>query len=74
MPMEFSRSRGASSFAVMPLMQRSLVQRVAGVHQQVDRLEEGLRNDGLHDVELELSGLGRHGDGLVIANDFEAPG
>ena len=46
-----------------------------GVH-RIDEpglaFEDALGDDGLHDVELELAGLGGEGDGGVVADDLEA--
>ena len=50
----------------------ALTQRVARIHEQVDRLDQRLGDDGLHDVELELASLGRHGHGLIVADHLEA--
>ena len=42
------------------------------IPQPSDRLENTLGNDGLHDVELELSGFGGKGNGGIVSDDFEA--
>jgi hypothetical protein len=61
--MEFSTvARSRSLLAVMPQTQRSN-QRAAGALQMRDRLRQGVQDDRLEGVELELSGLGGHGDG-----------
>ena len=39
----------------------AFTQRIACVDEQVDGLDERLCDDGLHDIELELTGLGGHG-------------
>ena len=49
-----------------------LAQRAHGVAQEPDRLEGHLADDRLHDVELELAGLGREGQRHVVADHLEA--
>ena len=44
----------------------------ATAHLQVsDALEEGVRDDRLERVELQLTGFRREADGDVVADDFE---
>jgi len=45
---------------------------LARVGQEAHRLEQGLRDDRLHDVELQLSRLGSHRDSHVVAHHLEA--
>lgn len=47
-------------------------QGVEAILQQVDAFEEGVGDDGLHDVELELTVVGGEGDADVVADDFVA--
>lgn len=46
-------------------------ERVHGVGQRADRLEQAVEDDRLKGVELELPALGGHGDGHVVADDEE---
>ena len=49
-----------------------LAERVHGMGEPCDALEEALGDDGLHDVELQLTGLGGEAYGGVVADDLEA--
>ena len=69
-PMEFSTvARRVHGLAVMPTTQRSA--RVRQAAARCAMLRTGMQDDRLEGVELELAGLGSHGDGDVVADDLE---
>ncbi len=63
-------SRQWSALAVIPLMQRSESVLTAAVSMSRDS-KMAKADDGFHDVELKLTGLGGKGDGEIVADDLE---
>lgn len=49
-----------------------LQQVVAGVGQDMNRLEHRLADHRLHHVQLQLTGFGGHGHSGIVADNFEA--